>query len=152
MANGPKGSRVFLEQPFLLNPKEASLWAEIPRFPASEDCSRQKTVLAPSTSRLQTWREKSSSLPLAQTLPSLLTVWDQSDVLGVGAQEVLHGASQEQGLIHPVQLQGAVHTVHLQLCVVRGVGLQTDFCGLVPQQPSGLSLGAAPGPGEDKGT
>lgn len=79
-------------------------------------------------------------------------MWDQSDVLGVGAQEVLHGASQEQGLIHPVQLQGTVHAVHLQLRVVRGIGLQTDLCGLVPQQPGGLPLGAAPGPGEDKGT
>lgn len=79
-------------------------------------------------------------------------MWDQSDVLGVGAQEVLHGASQEQGLVHPVQLQGAVHAVHLQLSVVRGIGLQTDLRGLVPQQAGGLPLGTAPGPGEDKGT
>lgn len=72
-------------------------------------------------------------------------MWDQGDVLGAGAQEVLHGASQEQGLVHPVQLQSAVHPVHLQLRVVRGVSLQADLRGLVPQQPGGLPLGAAPG-------
>jgi len=57
------------------------VWVEVARFPASEDCSRQRTVLAPSTSRLETQREKPSSPLLAQTLPSALTVWDQSDVL-----------------------------------------------------------------------
>lgn len=77
-------------------------------------------------------------------------MWDQSDVLGAGTQEVLHGASQEQGLIHPVQLQGAVHPVHLQLRMVRGVSLQTDLRRLVPQQPGGLPLGAAPGQGRIK--
>lgn len=79
-------------------------------------------------------------------------MWDQCDVLGVGAQGVLHGAPQEQGLFHPVQLQGAVDTVHLQLRMVHGVGLQVDLRRLVPKQLGGLSLGAAPGPGEDKGT
>lgn len=72
-------------------------------------------------------------------------MWDQSDVLGVGAQEVVHGAPEEQGLVHPVQLQGAVDAVELPLCMVRGVGLHADLGRLVPQQPGGLALGAAPG-------
>lgn len=134
----PWGSRFLLEHPFLLDLKEALSGAEIPRLPACEN-------------RLETWTEKSISPPLSQTFPSALTVWDQRDVLRAGAQEVVHGAAQEQGLVHPVQLQGAVHAVDLQLRMVRGVGLQPDLCRLVPQQPGGLPLGAAPGPGEDKG-
>lgn len=127
MAIGHKGSTSQLEQSFLFNPKEASFGAEAPRFPG--------------------WRHRKVYLPTTGSkLVSALTVWDQSDVLGVGAQEVLHGAPEEQGLMHPVQLQGAVDAVQLPLRVVRGVGLHADLSRLVPQQPGGLSLGAAPGP------
>lgn len=129
-----------LKEGFILG-RNFKLWG---RLPASEGC--QRTVLAPSTSR----REEPLSPPPAQPPPTVLTVRDQGDVLGVGAQEVLHGAPQEQGLVHAVQLQGAVHPVHLQLRVVRGVGLQADLCRVVPQQPGGLPLGAAPGRGRIK--
>lgn len=87
------------------------------------------------------------SIPTTGSKPvSALTVWDQSDVLGVGAQEVVHGAPEEQGLVHPVQLQGAVDAVQPPLRLVRGVGPHADLGRLVPQQPGGLSLGAAPDP------
>lgn len=127
MAIRPKGSALQLEKSFLCNPKEASLGAEAPRFPG--------------------WRHRKVYFPTSGSkLVSVLTIWDQSDVLGVGAQEVLHGAPEEQGLVHPVQLQGAVDTVQPPLRVVRGVGLHADLGRLVPQQTGGLSLAAAPGP------
>lgn len=147
MASGHGGYKLLLGQPFLLSSKEASFWAETSSFGVG--------YLPLRAVRGWCWLpappgEKNPSPPPARPPPTVLTVRDQGDVLGVGAQEVLHGAPQEQGLVHAVQLQGAVHPVHLQLRVVRGVGLQADLCRVVPQQPGGLPLGAAPGRGRIK--